>query len=156
MNKKNALFALTAALSLLTISALAQEAAPSMPAKDTMTKPDTMKPGDMMHDDMLKGYQPYTKAAYDKAMSMQRVLFFHATWCPNCKAADADITKNLATLPKNTVIFKVDYDKETALKKKYGITMQHSFVLVDAKGKALKKWAGGGMKEIAMNTSKGM
>lgn len=99
------------------------------------------------------GYQVYTKAAFDAAKNEQRVLFFHATWCPTCRGADTDITKNLATLPKGMVIFKTDYDKETALKKQYGITYQHTFVLVDKDGKALKKWAGGGLKDIIDNAA---
>lgn len=160
MNKNITLIALTTALSLLTPSVLAQENAPGTGSMShdnmTNTATGTMSHDTMMHDGMMKGYVPYTKDAYDKSAKMQRVLFFHATWCPMCKAANADITKNIAQLPKNVVIFKVDYDKETALKKKYGITMQHTFVLVDAAGKALKKWSGGGMKEIAMNTGKGM
>ncbi|MFC3831322.1 MULTISPECIES: peroxiredoxin family protein [Deinococcus] len=113
-----------------------------------MTPPTGMPDHDMggMHD--MKGYQVYSKAAFDAARTTQRVLFFHATWCPNCKRADADITKNLAKLPAGIVVFKTDYDRETALKKQYGIAYQHTFVLVDAQGKALKKWAGGGLKEI--------
>ena len=144
-------------LPALSAALIAATAAASMtkPATDTMTKPaDTMTkpaemPGhDMSMDKMTKGYQVYTKAAFDAARGTQRVLFFHATWCPNCKGADADIVKNLARLPAGVTIFKTDYDKEVALKKQYGITYQHSFVLVDAQGKALKKWAGGGLKEI--------
>ncbi|WP_161880934.1 thioredoxin family protein [Deinococcus alpinitundrae] len=100
------------------------------------------------------GYEPYTQAAFDAAAGQQRVLFFHATWCPNCKAANADITANLATLPKNIVIFKTDYDREVALKKKYGITAQHTFVLVNAQGNAVRKWAGGGLKQIVANVTK--
>lgn len=158
MHKKTP-FALTFTLSLVAVPALAQDtmtkpAAPAMPGHD-MKSSDTMQDSIMKTDTMmLRGYEVYTKAAYEKARGMQRVLFFHASWCPNCKAADADIMKNIGQLPKNTVIFKVDYDQETALKKMYGITMQHTFVLVDDKGKALKKWAGGGLKEIAMNTMK--
>lgn len=101
-------------------------------------------------------YQPYTRAAFDAARSTQRVLFFHATWCPTCKRADADIRANLAKLPAGITIFKTDYDRETALKKLYGITYQHTFVLVDAQGRALKKWSGGGLGEIvkAVQTAK--
>ncbi|WP_309570095.1 thioredoxin family protein [Deinococcus sp.] len=99
------------------------------------------------------GYQVYTQAAYDAAKGQQRVLFFHATWCPTCRGADRDIVKNLARLPKNVVIFKTDYDKEVALKKQYGITYQHTFVLVDQDGRALKKWAGGGFEDIVTNAA---
>lgn len=99
-------------------------------------------------------YQPYTKAAFDAARGTQRVLFFAASWCPNCRAADADIVKNIARVPAGVTIFKTDYDKEGALKKQYGITYQHTFVLVDKDGKALKKWAGGKLDQILTNTRK--
>lgn len=99
-------------------------------------------------------YQPYTKAAFDAARGTQRVLFFAASWCPNCRAADADIVRNLARVPAGVTIFKTDYDKEGALKKQYGITYQHTFVLVDRDGRALKKWAGGKLDQILANTRK--
>jgi thioredoxin 1 len=134
------------AVTVLGVTALATTAAPAKPA-DTM-KSDTMKPDTIMEK---SAYQPYTKAAFDAARSQQRVLFFHATWCPTCKAANADLLGNLAKLPKGAVVFKTDYDSEVALKKQYGVTYQHTFVLVDASGKALKKWAGGGVGEIVAN-----
>ncbi|WP_425147281.1 thioredoxin family protein [Deinococcus sp.] len=96
-------------------------------------------------------YEVYTKQAFDAAQSRQRVLFFHATWCPTCKQTNADIVSHLKSIPANLVIFKTDYDSETALKRQYGITYQHTFVLVDASGKALKKWAGGDLAEIVAN-----
>lgn len=97
-------------------------------------------------------YLPYTKAAFDAARGMKRVLFFHATWCPSCRGANADIMKKLGEIPGNVVIFKADYDKETALKKQYGIVSQHSFVLADSSGKALKKWSGGKLSTILSKT----
>lgn len=71
------------------------------------------------------------------------VLFFHAGWCPTCKAADTDINSNLSSIPANTTILKVDYDTNPDLKKKYGVTYQHTFVQVDANGTMIKKWSGG-------------
>jgi thiol-disulfide isomerase/thioredoxin len=98
------------------------------------------------------GYLPYTPAAFAAASGRQRVLFFHATWCPSCRATDADIVKNLARIPANVVIFRTDYDTQAALKKQYGITSQHTFVLVDGSGKALRKWAGGKLNTILSQT----
>ncbi|MFK7603689.1 thioredoxin family protein [Deinococcus sp. SM5_A1] len=109
------------------------------------TDPKTM-------DAKMVHYTSYTKAAYDDAKGMKRVLFFHATWCPSCKAANADIVGKLDEIPADVVIFKADYDKEVALKKQYGITAQHTFVLVDDSGKALKKWAGGKLSTIISKT----
>jgi len=39
-------------------------------------------------------------------------------------------------------LLKVDYDKSTDLKRKYGVTYQHTFVQVDKGGHLLKKWSG--------------
>ena len=105
-------------------------------------------------DTMMKsaGYIAYTKEAFDKASTQKRVLFFAASWCPSCRAADKNFNENLKKIPENVMIFKTDYDTETALKTKYKITYQHSFVFVDAKGVELKKWSGGGIDELLVNT----
>ncbi len=93
-------------------------------------------------------YQEYSRAAFDAAKGKQRILFFHATWCPTCKQANADLLSHLAQLPRDVVVFKTDYDREVALKKQYGVLSQHTFVLVDAQGNAVRRWAGGGVREL--------
>lgn len=69
------------------------------------------------------------------------VLAFFAAWCPSCVAADKGITGG--TVPSDLSILKVDFDSATDLRKKYGVTSQHTFVQVDADGTLIKKWAGG-------------
>jgi thioredoxin 1 len=101
---------------------------------------------------MKSNYTAYSKEAFDKASSQKRVLFFAASWCPSCRAADKNFNENLKKIPDNVMVFKTDYDTETALKTKYKITRQHSFVYVDAKGVALKSWAGGGIDELLTMT----
>ena len=101
---------------------------------------------------MTKSYVDYTKEAFDKAAGEKRVLFFKASWCPTCRSADKDFMANLKKIPANVVIFKADYDTETVLKTKYGISRQHTFVYVDKAGKALKTWSGGATAEILENT----
>ncbi len=68
------------------------------------------------------------------------VLFFHATWCPSCKATDESLTGT--GVPDGLTVVKVDYDSATDLKKKHKITYQHTFVEVDADGNELAKWSG--------------
>jgi len=75
------------------------------------------------------------------------VLFFHASWCPSCKALNSDIEKNVGAIPAGVTILKTDYDKETELKKKYGVTTQHTLVQVDKDGNLIKKWSGGSKLE---------
>lgn len=76
------------------------------------------------------------------------VLFFKASWCPTCQAAQKDLDARFSELPEGTTIVTVDYDKESKLKTKYGITYQHTWVQVDETGKALVTWNGGGVDEI--------
>ena len=67
-----------------------------------------------------------------------KILFFHAPWCPQCKALDASIKSG--PIPENTTIIKVDYDSSQALKQKYGVTTQTTLVLVDDSGNLVKKY----------------
>ena len=99
-----------------------------------------------------EGYVPYNAKDFAADTANKRVLFFAASWCPTCRAADAEFKAKLKDIPKDVVIYKTDYDTETALKTKYGITHQHTFVYVNAKAEAIKKWSGGAIAEIIANT----
>lgn len=77
-----------------------------------------------------------------KAKKGNVVLFFRANWCPTCRALDKDIKTNLSNIPENLTILDVDYDDSSELKKKYGVTYQHTLVEVDQDGKLIKKWSG--------------
>ena len=110
-----------------------------------MQKDETMNPpaggeGAMME----KGsYESYAAAKLAKANEGDVVLFFRASWCPTCRALDADIKSNLSKIPAGVTILDVNYDTETALKQKYGVTYQHTLVQVDAQGNLITKWSGG-------------
>lgn len=77
------------------------------------------------------------------------VYFFHATWCPTCRATEEAIARD--GIPAGLTLVKVDFDRETDLRKKYGVTTQHTFVQVDASGAELAKWTGsiGGAEILA-------
>jgi thioredoxin 1 len=104
--------------------------------KDMMMKTGPMS-GDMMKkgDTMMKltGYMNYDAAKVSEALAAgQKVaLFFHASWCPSCRALDSAINSSLSTIPADALIVKVDYDTSTELRKKYGVTSQHTTVLID-------------------------
>ena len=66
-----------------------------------------------------------------------KVLFFHAPWCPQCRALEADIKKQ--GLPGGVTVIKVDYDTNQALRQKYGVTLQTTLVRVDDQGNSVKK-----------------
>ncbi len=128
----------------------------TMMEKDAMVpvemKKDEMVKNEMMKDDQKMAEKAMQKSAgqyivYDAsklALAAQGpvVLFFHAPWCPSCKTTDADIMARLMEIPANTTVLKVDYDTNPELKKKYGVTYQHTFVQVNADGTMIKKWSG--------------
>lgn len=87
-------------------------------------------------------YIPYDPAKLALAKEGSVVLFFRASWCPTCKALDADIRANLSKIPQGVTILDVDYDSSRDLQQKYGVTYQHTLVQVDADGTMIKKWSG--------------
>ena len=66
-----------------------------------------------------------------------KVLFFHASWCPKCRALEKEITAG--PNPAGLTIIKVDYDNSTALRQRYGVTLQTTIVYVDDDGSELSK-----------------
>jgi len=92
-------------------------------------------------------YEAYSPEKIARADTGDVVLFFHASWCPSCRALNGDIEKNVGAIPAGVTILKTDYDKETELKKKYGVTTQHTLVQVDKDGNLIKKWSGGSKLE---------
>jgi thiol-disulfide isomerase/thioredoxin len=110
---------------------------------EMMKKEDTsmMDKGDTM---MKAGsYEAYSPEKVMLASATHDViLFFKASWCPTCRAVDADIKANLGKIPSGLAILDVNYDDSTALKQKYGVTYQHTFVQVDKDGTLIKKWSG--------------
>lgn len=95
-------------------------------------------------------YVEYSEQTYDEARKSGKkvVLFFHADWCPTCRSAEKNILSNIDEIPDDLIILKTNYDKESDLKKKHGITYQHTFVQVDSDGNEITKWSGGALKEI--------
>lgn len=115
----------------------------------TTTAPDSAmmkKDGAMMmKKDMVVAagtYETYSPEKLSRAENGKVVLFFKASWCPTCKAVDADIIAQAKSIPAGTHILIVDYDAAKDLKKKYAVTYQHTFVQVDAAGAMIKKWSG--------------
>jgi thioredoxin 1 len=86
-------------------------------------------------------YEAYAPEKLAKAAEGDVVLFFRASWCPTCKSVDADIKANAGAIPKGVTILDINYDTATALKQKYGVTYQHTFVQVAADGTQIAKWS---------------
>jgi thiol-disulfide isomerase/thioredoxin len=97
-------------------------------------------------------YIPYSDSAYNESSGMKRVLFFHAPWCPTCKRADKAFSDNPSRIPDGVLLLKADYDTQKALKAKYAVTYQHTFVYVDSVGNPIRIWNGGDLNELIANT----
>lgn len=117
----------------------------AMEEKETMMKKDETSMMDKADTIMKVGsYEAYSADKIARAETGDVVLFFHASWCPSCRGLNSSIESNLKSIPLGVTILKTDYDKETELKKKYGVTYQHTLVQVDKDGNMIKKWSGGG------------
>jgi len=123
------------------------------PSGDVMMK-KSQDEAMLEEDTSLEGQEVMTKelawlyANYDNSLvgvTDDTVLFFYASWCPSCTAADTGI--GAGTVPEGLTILKVDYDSEIELRKQYQVTTQHTFVQVDADGNEIKKWVGGNSVE---------
>lgn len=97
-------------------------------------------------------YLEYSSDSYSKSADKKRVIFFYAAWCPTCRPADAEFKSRVNEIPSDVVLLRANYDTESALKKQYGITYQHTFVLVDESGNEITKWNGGSVAELIKNT----
>lgn len=79
------------------------------------------------------------------------VLFFFAAWCPNCQAAVREFQTRWDDARPGFVLVIADYDKETALKARYGIAFQDTYVQIAPDGGRLRAWNGGGLDALNAN-----
>ena len=86
------------------------------------------KPDAMM---MKNEFTPFTKEAHAKAMADGKttLVFFHAPWCPVCRAQEPKVLAQLNGAAKDVVAFKVDYDSNEALRKEMNVTKQSTLIL---------------------------
>src|SRR5437762_10844588 len=70
-------------------------------------------------------YQDYVAEDFEKAKDLKRVLFFYATWCSGCQNTHRQLQTSY--IPDDVIIFKIDYDAATELRKAYGVPYQGTF-----------------------------
>lgn len=87
-------------------------------------------------------YKDYSEGSIGDAGYNRTIIFFHAPWCPECRSFEQIIRDS--DIPEGVQILKTDYDSSIDLRKKYGVTIQTSFVGVDMSGDKLKLWSGYG------------
>ncbi|WP_158279415.1 TlpA family protein disulfide reductase [Falsochrobactrum shanghaiense] len=80
------------------------------------------------------------------------VVFFFATWCPNCILTLTELQEKWNEIDPDLTLVIADYDRETALKAEYGVTYQDSFVLLDRDAKSVRLWNAGGVKGLNENS----
>lgn len=94
---------------------------------------------------MAKHGNYVTLADYNKDTSKyadtKKVYFFHASWCPTCQAIQKEIDADMNRIPAGVTMIKTDYDANTDLRQKFGVTYQYTFVQVDANGNKTDKWS---------------
>ena len=89
---------------------------------------------------------PYAPGCAERyaAEGKKVVLFFRAYWCGACADAAAHIADEAASGPSDLAVLEVDYDDSEELKRRYGVTLQHTFVQVGPAGDELGQWTGFG------------
>ncbi|MDQ3065152.1 MAG: thioredoxin family protein [bacterium] len=97
----------------------------------------TMPAGQDSNSNPGGSYVDYTQSIVASS-SGTKLLFFHAPWCPQCRALETDIQQT--GVPSGVTIIKVDYDSNQSLRQKYGVTIQTSFVKIDDEGNLIKKY----------------
>ncbi len=96
----------------------------------------------------------YQKGTTDLAALAQKgttVVFFFATWCPNCIMTLTELSQNWDKIDPSITLVVADYDVERDLKAEFGVTYQDTFVLLDEAGKAKRLWNAGGIEGLHKN-----
>lgn len=91
-----------------------------------------------------QGYEWYTPDTLAQAQAKGRTfLLFWVPWCSSCSALDVELERRSAELPPDVTVLKINMDHDKSLLSKYGVTIQHTLVEIDAQGNEVQKWVGG-------------
>jgi thiol-disulfide isomerase/thioredoxin len=80
---------------------------------------------------MMRGFTPFTKADFKTAADQGKMtlVFFHAPWCPVCKAQEPKVLAHLNSDARDVVALKVDYDTNLDLRKEMHVEKQSTLIL---------------------------
>jgi len=140
MNKK-VLIGISAFLVLAVASFAYVRSKPDMlaPSRNITNRPSNPQP---TTEQPVRGVNAGVYTEYQPGATLtssnQKVLFFYAPWCPQCRSIEAGIKDQ--GVPDGYTILKVDYDSNQELRKKYGVTLQTTFVKIDDNGNLISKY----------------
>jgi len=101
---------------------------------------------------LSENYYEFSSQNFKNAVSSGKVVLFFATnWCSTCTQLDRELLKESERLDNGITVLKIDFDKETNLKRDYKVLTQHTLVQVDEKGEEITKWVGGDLEDINQN-----
>ncbi|HEY9130951.1 MAG TPA: thioredoxin family protein [Dyella sp.] len=75
---------------------------------------------------------PFNQQQFDQALAAGKpaVVYFHADWCPTCRAQQPIVSRLAKEQQFQPVtVFVADFDKESALKKSLRVAQQSTFVV---------------------------
>jgi thioredoxin 1 len=115
-------------ITVATIAALTLTSAGALKAQEAM-KP--MDHSAMDHEEGMNAFKPFTKEAFNAAAAEGKMtlVFFHAPWCPVCKAQEPKVQKHLDSDAKQVVALKVDYDTNKPLRQEMNVSKQSTLIL---------------------------
>lgn len=117
-----------------TRAAMTESPMTAEPMTDEPTAEPTAEPTEEPAADAPGAYVDYTDDVIATTAG-QKVLFFHASWCPQCRALDEELRTQ--GVPDGLTVIKVDYDSMTELRQRYGVTLQTTVVYIDDAGEML-------------------
>ena len=110
---------------------------------------DTSSSSQNQTTDNTSRYVAWSQADFEQNADKQRWLYFHAKWCPQCRALNIDIESNLSDIPEDVIIFKIEYDDHQDLRQRYKVLYQTTVVSVDAQGERIEAFSAGGKETLA-------
>jgi thioredoxin 1 len=122
------LLLLFASASIVTTTlAFAQGATPMAP----MPASGSQSMGMSRSAPMANDFQPFTPAAFKAAQDAGKVslVFFHAPWCPVCRAQEPKIASRLSGAFSHVIPFRVDYDSNQMLRAQMNVARQSTVIL---------------------------
>ena len=104
--------------------------------KETTTSTEETAPP-VQTDTQPGVYTDYSEEAIATTKGI-KLLFFHASWCPQCRQIEASIQAD--GIPTGVTVFKIDYDSNQKLRERYGVTLQTTFVKIDDDGNKIASY----------------